>query len=158
MNDEPLIISLVAAFVAVATYFLGLWHGQPPGTPRREFLSRFRAGFSRRGFVASISLSAAWVLLFYAFVLHTRLSLGRWPRFGEHLENAWLSFHGDLVFGVLRWLVISLVAVPLVALVSLVVPRWRPVSVYSLCYAAGIGLALASIPLAPGPFLNWFFD
>jgi len=48
--------------------------------------------------------------------------------------------------------------VPLIALAGVVESRWRPIAVYSVCYAAAVGVAWGALFLAPAPFLNWLFD
>lgn len=123
-----------------------------------RLLRRALAGFDRRGVGWSLLLPAAWLLQYFAFVAHVRLALGRWPSFGENLEGVLLELHQKLCWGGVAALCASLIPVAAVFVVCLFFRRWRPISGYSLVYAAAVGLALAAIHLAPGPFLNWFLD
>jgi hypothetical protein len=91
-------------------------------------------------------------------VAHVRLALGRWPNFGESFNSWALAAHSQTMWYLLRALVVSLYPTPLVLMACLFFPRWRHVSIYALTYAAAFGLAFGAMLLAPGPFLNWFFD
>lgn len=110
------------------------------------------------GFLCSVSLAALWLIIFYSFVLHVRLSLGRWPAFGESLPSGSLALHFAAVWGGGVALFYSLF--PLSAFFIFTVPfrASRHSAVYFLCYTAAIGLAFAAMNVAPGPFLNWLYD
>lgn len=113
---------------------------------------------TRTGFLCSVSLSALWLVLFYSFVLHVRLSLGRWPAFGEEL-SAWpVQIHFTAVWGIGLALFLSLFPLPAFFIFTVPFRASRHWAVYSLCYAAGVGLAFIAMNFAPGPFLNWLYD
>jgi hypothetical protein len=110
------------------------------------------------GCLCSVSLPALWLILFYSFVLHVWLSLGRWPAFGEEL-NAWpVQIHFTAVWGVGLALLFSLFPLPAFFIFTVPFRASRHWAVYFLCYAAGIGLAFIAMNFAPGPFLNWLYD
>lgn len=96
--------------------------------------------------------------MFYAFVLHVRLSLERWPAFGETLKDGPLQIHSAATMGFAIGLFYSLFALPAVFILTVPFRRSRHFAVYVLCYAAALGLAFAAMNLAPGPFLNWLYD
>jgi len=122
----------------------------------------FKASLARRlnwkGFTLSVVLPGSWLLWFYALMAHVQLALGRWPNFGE-THGGLLGFHETAVWISIVPLYFSVYAAAFAFVVCLFLRRWRHFSVYSLCYAAVFGLdVLAAFYLAPGPFLNWFWD
>lgn len=139
-------------------YFLGVLHGQSANARWRDFFASCTRSLSRSGFAWSLAAPLVWTLVFYGLVAHVRLALGRWPRFGESLSGTLTRMHFDLAWYLGMALLGSLYVAPIVLIGSLFLVRWRHVSVYSLIYATAVGAALASIFLAPRPFLNWFFD
>ena len=154
---ELLVGALVTVFVFGA-YFLGALHGQRASIKWREFFATMTKPLTWRGFLWATALPAGWFLLFYTFVLHVRLSLGQWPRFGQHLDGLVFGFYDQAVRLVGWALVRSLYFVPLILIGCLCTRRWRHVSIYAAGYAAAVGIAFGAIFLAPHPFLNWFLD
>ena len=124
-------------------------------------LRRLWAGVGQRltwrGFLCSIALPLAWLLWFYAFVVRVRFSLGRWPDFGEPLDRS-LVFHDESIRRVAGLLGCSLIPAAGLALGCLIFRRSRHVSIYLVCYAMAVLAGYGAVLLAPGPFLNWFFD
>lgn len=110
-----------------------------------------------KGFLWSVALPVGWLALFYALVLHTRFSLGRWPHFGESFDG-WLGLHERAVWLLVPPLYFSVYAAILVFVACLFFRRVRHLSIYAFTYAAALLLAYAAIFLAPGSFLNWFWD
>lgn len=113
---------------------------------------------TRNGLLCSVALPVGWLVLFYAFVLHVRLALGRWPAFGESLTDWPLSWHFTGVTGLGLVLFYSLFILPAAFILCVPFRRSRHFAVHMLCYAAAVALTFAGMNLAPGPFLNWFFD
>ena len=124
--------------------------------------SEVASGMSRRltwkGFAGAALFPGLGMLLFYTLALHVRLSLGRWPHFGEHLPTRLLSLHEKCVWHFYGVLFFSLYAVPIFVIGSVCYRRWRHLSVYFVSYAIFAALAGLSMLLAPHAFLNWFFD
>ena len=133
-------------------------HGQGASGWWRAFFASCTRSLSWRGFFYSIALPLSWLGMFYALVVHLRLSLGRWPTFGESFECWRLSAHSQATWQFAGALVASLYLVPLVLVGCLFFPRWRHLSIYSLTYSAAVGLSFGAMLLAPDPVLNWFFD
>ena len=125
---------------------------------KNESIVILTRSLTRKGFTWSVGLPMFWILLYYAFVVHIRLALGRWPRFGEHLDGSLLRFHHEAVWLLLLILLGSLCLAPVLLIACLLSNRWKHVSIYVLCYGAGVGIAYWSLHRAPGPFLNWLFD
>jgi hypothetical protein len=105
-----------------------------------------------------VSLPVFWVLLYYGFIARAWLLLGRWPRFGERLEQQWISIHDEAIRFLFGALVGSLYVALAFLLVCLCLRRWRHISIYALCYGGAVGLSACALFLAPHAFLNWFFD
>jgi hypothetical protein len=139
-------------------FFLGVFQGQHASAWWRAFFATCTKSLSRVGFLCSIALPMTWLGTFYALVVHLRLSLGRWPTFGESFSDWLLSVHSNATWQILGALVASLYPVPIVVVACLFFPRWRQLSIYSLSYSAAVGVSLGAMLLAPGPVLNWFFD
>jgi hypothetical protein len=157
MTENQMFLGITTTLTVVGAYFVGLFQGQRQPVRWREFFDSVVARVTRRGFAWSAMLPVAWVLLFYAFVAHTRLSLGRWPHFGEALTGG-LWFHEVAVECLIVALAGSLFVVPVILVGCLFLPRWRHFSVYTTSYAAAVGLSIGALFMAPDPFLNWFFD
>lgn len=111
-----------------------------------------------KGFLCAATLPAVWLILFYAFVSHLRISLGRWPAFGQQLETWPWGFYDQVVRQGASALVGSLYIAAAVLIACLFLRRWRHLSVYSAAYGASVAMAFGAMFLAPHSFLNWFFD
>lgn len=128
----------------------GLGEGWPGFVRSLYAVSRWRlVGAAVPGLVAA--------LVFHGLAVHVRLALGRWPTFGENLSG-WVDTHLNAVWWVMGSLWFGFVASPLLVLLGLAWPRARPLTGPCLVFGISLGLAYASMFLAPGPFLNWFFD
>ena len=103
-------------------------------------------------------LPACWLLLFYVFVIHVRLSLGQWPRFGQRLQEWPFPFYDYAIRHGAWALVNSLYIAAMILIGCLFFRRLRHVSVYAAAYGASVEIAIGAMFLAPHPFLNWFFD
>ena len=118
-----------------------------------------RDKLSREGLALSILLPANWILVYYSFMLHVWLTLGRWPNFGEKVPGPLASWHAGVVLYHYVALVYSLYLAGALILITFWQPSWRHLSLYALCYAAGVGIAtLVLFFLSPAPFLNWLLD
>ena len=125
---------------------------------RCDYLSSLTAALKLKGIAGSVALPFGWVLLFYGLVFHVRFTLGRWPRFGEELEGL-LHVHQGALWLLGGLLYFSLYAAGLVFVICLIFPGWPHWVVYVLSYSTAVVLAaVAAFFLAPGPFLNWFWD
>ncbi len=160
MNLELQIgLGMGAAVLGVAGYLLGLFQGMRDPAKWREFFLGLTASTTWRGIVCSMALPLSWTLLYYAFIAHIFLALGRWPKFGEQLEGHWINLHDEAIRYLYGALVVSLAPAAVVLLGCLPIRRLRHWSTYALCYGGAVGLAsLAFFYLAPHPFLNWLFD
>ncbi len=110
-----------------------------------------------KGLLWSVALPVGWLALFYGLVVHTRFSLGRWPQFGEKFDGL-LRLHETAVWIFVTPLYFSVYAAALAFLACLFFRRSRHLAIYAFIYAAALLLAYAAIFLAPGSFLNWFWD
>jgi len=158
MDTKQIILGIVTAAFVFGAYFIGLFQGQRHPIRWHEFFESMTGSLTLRGFVWAVALPASWVALYYGFIAHVWLSLGRWPRFGEHVDGWLLSVHDEVIRYLLGALVGSLYFAPIVLITCLLQRRWRHVSVYALCYSAAVGLAWCALILAPQAFLNWLFD
>ena len=158
MEFKQFALGFLTAAVVFGAYFLGLFQGQRQVGKWREFFSGIAKPLTRQGFLWSLMLPTGWVVLYYGFVANVWLSLGRWPRFNEQLDQWSLSLHHKTVELLMTGLMCSLFVVPIILIGCLFFPRWRHISVYALCYGGGVGLAFGSLFLAPHPFLNWLLD
>lgn len=123
----------------------------------RAVIAWATAGVRRWGLIWASAVPAIWLLTFYGLVVHVRWALGRWPSFGEGVAGP-MRFHYEVV----EWLGLAMFGtvyfLPWVALACVFSRRLRPVTIYGLSFWAAFGAALGGVLLAPGPFLNWFFD
>lgn len=158
MEAKHIISGVILGVIIFGAYFLGIFHEERSRISWREIVRDLTRALTWRGFAWSLLLPLSWILLFYGFIAHVWLSLGRWPRFGEQLQGRVLLFHQEVSTYLFGTLVASLFVVPVAILLCLCVRRFRHVSVYALCYGTAVGLAAAALFLAPGPFLNWLFD
>jgi hypothetical protein len=171
MTSIPLLAAFVSntwtawasAVAVVAIVVLPLFFARHQGRPlarvlgpvlRREFLTPL----TWRGVAWAAAFPLLWLGLLYAFVLHLRLALGRWPHFGEELHGFALRTHYRLVeVGTVAG-VLSLPVAALAAGLCLSWSRSRPVSSYLVLYAAALGLAGLGLAATPQAFLNWLLD
>lgn len=125
-----------------------------------SLLSRFPSvgRLTAKGFLWAAAGPVAGFLLLYSFIIHVRLSLGRWPAFGEDLPAGSLRFHETVALRALAVLFCSLLPATIAFVVCACVRRWRFVAWYLTGYGMATGLALGSFLLAPAPFLDWFLD
>jgi hypothetical protein len=158
MSGRDLLIGSVVTVVLFGTYLLGGFQEQRSGKVWRNFFASCVNPLSRQGFLWAIAVPMLWLTIFYAQVIHVWFALGRWPAFGEDFTDWALTAHSETTWHFAGALLLSVYAVPLVAVGCLFFPRYRHVSVYSLTFAAAVGLAFGAMQLAPGPFLNLFFD
>jgi hypothetical protein len=158
MESRQIIPGILVVVFVFGAYFLGLFQGPRQPARWREFLRDVMGTLTWRGVLWAIALPVSWIIIYYGFIAHVWLSLGRWPGFGERIEGALLSFHYRLSVVFFGALIASLYALPIVLLGSLCLRRWRHVAVYALCYGAALGFASGALFLAPRAFLNWLLD
>jgi hypothetical protein len=158
MNTKQIVLGLLTAIFVFGAYFIGLFQGQRHPMRWREFFRGMTASLTWRGFAWSVALPGSWVLLYYAFMAHVWFTLGRWPKFGERLDDRLLSVHDEATRYLFGALAGSLYLAPIVLVGCLFFRRWRHVSIYTLCYGGAVGLASCALFLAPHAFLNWLFD
>lgn len=123
----------------------------------QKLRNRFERPVTCNGVLWSVALPIGWLALFYALVIHTRFSLGRWPQFGERFDGL-LRLHEIVVWLFVTPFSFSIYVAGLMFLACLCFRQSRHLSIYALGYAMALLLAYAAMFLAPGPFLNWFFD
>ncbi len=152
---------LAAAALVVLGLVLSPWpkHRTSPEVPRVLWTRLLRMlGPASRGRLLVAALPGILAALaFHGLAVHVRLVLGRWPNFGESVPG-WAGVHLQLVWVLMGSLWFVFVASPLLVVLALAWPRARPWVASFLVLGASIGLAYASMFLAPGPFQNWFFD
>jgi hypothetical protein len=158
MDSRDVLVGSVVTVVAFSAYLLGAFQGQRSSVAWRHFFASCGCSLSLKGFLWAVAGPLLWLAIFYALVAHVRLALGRWPKFGESFTDWALSGHSQATWYFAGALVAMLYPAPLVAIGCLFFPPYRHVSIYSLTFAAAVGLAFGTMLLAPGPFLNWFFD
>lgn len=158
MDTKNLALGLATSALVFGAYVLGAFQGQCSPAKWHEFFTNFMRSLTWRGFAWAVAVPTAWLLLFYGLVVHVRLNLGGWPRFGQQFDRWPLSFHEKAVWHFGTALAASLWVIPCVLVGCLFFRRWRHVSVYALTYGAAVGVAFGAMFLAPHEFLNWFFD
>jgi hypothetical protein len=158
MGGKDILFGSIATLVAFGAYFLGAFQGQRNSVAWHQFFASCARSLSRKGFLCVVAFPVSWLVVFYGLVAHVRIALGRWPNFGESFNGWALSAHSQATWYLAAALVVSLYPAPLVLIGCLFFQRFRHVSIYSLTYATAVGLAFGAMLLAPGPFLNWFFD
>lgn len=158
MELKDLLAGTLVALLVFASFFLGAFLGQRTPAKWGEVFAGVTPSLTLRGFLCATALPACWLLVFYTFVVHVRLSLGQWPQFGQLVEGWSFAFYDHATQYAAWALVGSLYVVPLVLVACLFDRRWRHVSVYAAAYAAATMVAIGVMYLAPHPFLNWYFD
>ncbi|MCP5518221.1 MAG: hypothetical protein H7A45_13285 [Verrucomicrobiales bacterium] len=158
METGPILLGLTATAVVFGPLFLARQESERPPIRWREFFRSLIEPVARRGLTWAVGLPVLWMALYYGFIAHVWFRLGRWPRFGEPLEGWLVSTHYELCLGLLKALVFSLPALPVVIVAGLVRARWRHLPAYALAYGAAVGLAWGALFVAPHAFLNWLFD
>jgi hypothetical protein len=153
-----LLLGTVPAVIVFGAYFMGFFRPGPKSLEWREFFKRPWRALTWKGFLWSLALPLAWIVIYNGLVANIWLGLGRWPRFGERLTDWWLLWHNEAVKYFLAALVGSLYTTAIVFVACLFLRRWRHICIYVVCYAAGVGIAWAALFLAPKPFLNWLLD
>jgi len=98
------------------------------------------------------------MLLFYTIIAHVRLTLGRWPNFGETVAGEVLKLHIAASQYCILGMFFSLYAVGVMALLGFAFKRIRWLAFSSLTHMAFAGISFGSLFLAPHQFLNWLFD
>jgi hypothetical protein len=151
---------MMGAFVTacIFTYLFCAFPGKRTVIKWRVFISNMRRPLTWKGFLWATALPGCWLLLFYTFVAHVRILLGRWPEFGEQLEGWSLAFHEEAIQHAVWVLFCSLYVAPVITVACLFFPRWRHMSFYAATYGAAGGMAFGAIFLAPDSFLNWYLD
>lgn len=155
---QMLILGALITSLIFGAYLAGCFHGARHPGRWQDIFSRASTPLTRTGFLWALALPMAWIAIYYAFIAHIWLSLGRWPRFGESLAGRILPWHQSVVMLGLTALVGGACFTPLVLIASAVWRRWRHLSIYALAYGAAVAIAWGSIFLAPSPFLNWLLD
>ena len=158
MDFKVLLIgSFVGAFVFGA-YFLGTFRGPRASSNWREFLASVTEAINWKGLLWAFGMPMSWLLVFYTYVVHVRISLGKWPYFGQHLEGWSYAIFDKAVRMGAQALVSSLYFLPVFLIGCMFLRRWRFVSAYAIAFGTGMGIAFGAMFLAPHAFLNWFFD
>ena len=100
-----------------------------------------------------------FLLTLWTAVLHVRVALGHWPKFGEELPGPWWPIHSF----VLIWMGVTAiyVALPLGMILALF-PALRGDWRYHLrqfgVFALGAAVSVVWIWQDPWRWLNWLFD
>ncbi len=99
------------------------------------------------------------LLLFYSLAIHMRQSLGSWPTsIGELGFPATLTAHCGIAQDCFSFLLLSMLAWPIIFLVCLLIRRWRVCVYYLGIYALACLSCIGAMMLAPSPFLDWWWD
>jgi hypothetical protein len=158
MELKDLLAGALVALLVFAAFLTGALLGRRTSIQCGEFIAGVTSALTWKGFLCATALPACWLLLFYTFVVHVRLSLGHWPQFGQHLEGWSFAFYDHATRSTAWALMGSLYVAPLVLVACLFVRRWRHVSVYAAAYATALVVAIGAMYWAPHSFLNWYFD
>jgi hypothetical protein len=115
---------------------------------------------SRIAVAVAILPASLMLTLFYSLAIHMHQSLGAWPTsIGERGFPPGLISHDSIAtnyFTIL--LLVSIFAWPVAFLLCVLIRRWR-VGVYYLgVYAFTCLVCFGAMFLAPGQFLNWWWD
>ena len=123
-------------------------------------VTRSSAPLRRPAVAAAILLPALFLGLFATLAVHMHRALGGWPEtIGSDGFPSALALHDDLASLAFAALIFGGMLVwPLAVLLCAVVPRMRPGLRYLGIYAVACGVAIAAMQLAPGDFLNWWWD
>ena len=152
----------IAAFVCIlittVTLCLVKKHPKEIRLNASSFLSAWQFAISKRALMAAGIMPFAIIVIFYAWVAHVRLSLGRWPHFNETLTNGLLRFHHALAEYLALGLIVSLYATGIMTVLSFAFKSLRFLSFSYLIHMVFAGLSLGLFLLVPHPFLNWLFD
>lgn len=98
--------------------------------------------------------------LFYSLAFHMYRSLGGWPTgIGERGFPRFLAVHAALATNYcIGFIMLSVFAVPVAALVCAVVPRWRGFLPYIGVYFVALAACWGAVHLAPAQYLDWWRD
>ena len=115
---------------------------------------------SRWGVAAAALHPLTSVGLFYSLAVHMHRSLGGWPEtYGEAGFPEELVQHYQLASSSCWWmLLVTIFGVPVALVVCALAPRLRPGVRYVALYGVMSMVAFVVMQLAPGPFLNWWWD
>jgi len=162
MFVEPLLFMVLPVVVCLGlTFAVVRWNWRRSGAlyPNpQSFRTALRFAFSKQGLLGTVWVPCFSAFCFYAFVLHIRWVLGRWPHFGEALAPGILSVHAGIMHHLVVGMIYSLFPLSLIFLIALFSKKGRWFSFCCVTYAIWVGLSCASILLAPDRFLNWYFD
>ncbi|MFL2922079.1 MAG: hypothetical protein ACJ0BN_06660 [Limisphaerales bacterium] len=152
------IAAFVCIFITTVTLCLVKKHTKEIRLNTSFFLSARQFALSKRALMVAGIMPFTIIVVFYALVLHVRLSLGCWPQFNETLANGLLRFHHARTEYLSLGLIVSLYATGIVTLLSFAFKSLRFLSFSCLIHMVFVGMSLGSFLLAPHPFLNWLFD
>lgn len=150
--------AFVCIFITTVTLCLVKKHTKEIRLNTSCFLSAWQFALSKRALMGAGIMPVISIAVFYAFVVHVRLSLGRWPGFNETFTSGWLRFHHALAEYLSLGLMASLYAIGIMTLLSFAFKSLRFLSFSCLIHMVFVGFSLGSFLLAPHPFLNWLFD
>ena len=148
----------ICFFTTLGALFLVKRHTKVREANAPCFESAWRFAISRRALFGAGVMPVLTMILFYAFVVHVRLSLGRWPHFGESLTSQALAFHLKTAQYCILGLFFSLYATGIMTLIGFAFKSLRWLSFSCLLHMGFVALSFGSFFLAPHIFLNWLFD
>lgn len=144
----------------VLLFILAPWRWTAASSARpglgRDLLRTFFPASARGLWLATLP-SLAGVLLLHGLVWHQWWVLGRWPNYGEEFTGV-LGGHVQAVWVGMGTLWCSMVAMPVALIVCLLWRRARSGVGMCLVHGVSVGLAFATLALAPAAFLNWLAD
>jgi hypothetical protein len=152
------IAAFVCVFITTVTLCLVKKHTKAIRLKTSSFLSAWQFALSKRALVGAGIMPLIIIVIFYAFVVHIRLSLRRWPQFNENLTSGLLQFHHALAEYLSLGLIVSLYATGIMTLLSFAFKSLRFLSFSCLIDMVFVGFSLGLFLLLPHPFLNWLFD
>ena len=155
---EIILKVLLSALALSLAYWFG-WTQRNRVNPADAKLEFWDLKLLKKRFVyAAMALPLLWLLYFYGLVAHVWVLLDRWPSFGEGLPSRLARMHYDSV-GLIAAVLFVIACVAAAAFpAALCFPKTRHRSMYALAYLVSVGACFGAIYLAPGSFLNWFFD
>ncbi len=152
------IVGFICFVCTLGALFLAKIRYNAPGEVTHSFIGSFKFAISKRALMGAAVMPVLSMVLFYAFVVHLRFSVGHWPHFGESLPNQMLALHMEVVKYFALGLFCSLYATGVMTLIGFAFKSLRWLSFSCLLHMVFLAFSFGSFSLAPHPFLNWFFD
>lgn len=144
--SNPLMWMVLSLVTTAGAFVWSLNQGQRPRCPR---------------WLLGLLLMPGVVVLasFYSLAYRMHACLGGWPDFnGIRRLPPELHSHAELALSAFGWVFLVMFVMPVLYAVFSMVPRLRPGMIYPSLFGAAAWLSLLATQLAPGGFLEWWWD